>query len=157
MRRAFICTALGLFLCLSAAGQSKSIQGVWKLNEQTSGGSTKVISQPSLYLFTKKHYSLIYVPTDTPRAVVDDVTKMTADELRATFVNGFIANAGTYEIKGGKLTMHPIVAKSPAFMGPTVWITMAMTITGNSMTLVSEANNAGPVTTPTTSKLTRVE
>ena len=157
MRRATICVAFGLFLCISAVAQSKSIQGVWKLTEQTAGGTTKVMSQPSMYIFTKKHYSIIYVSTETPRAVVDDISKMTADELRATFVSGFIANAGTYEFKGGKVTMHPIVAKSPAFMAGGNWMTSAVTINGNSMTIVSETNNSGPVQNPTTSKLTRIE
>lgn len=157
MRRASICIVLGLFLCISAAAQSRSIQGVWKLNEQTSAGTTKVISQPSMYIFTKKHYSAIYVSTETPRAVVDDITKMTADELRATFVSGFVANAGTYELKGGKLTMRPMVAKSPAFMASGVWTTSAVTISGNSMTMVSETNSTGPVQNPTTSKFTRIE
>lgn len=157
MRRGYFSLALVLFVCASVAAQSKSIQGVWKLNEQVSNGTTKVISQPSMYLFTKKHYSIIYVSSDSPRAVVDDLSKMSADELRATFVNDFIANAGTYELKGGKLTIHPMVAKNPGFMQPDTWATSAVTISGNSMTLVSEATNAGPVQNATTSKFTRLE
>ncbi|MEO8574390.1 MAG: hypothetical protein ABI481_10505 [Pyrinomonadaceae bacterium] len=157
MRRACICMVLGLILCISAVAQSEKIQGVWKLNEQSTGGGTKVISQPSMYLFTKKHYSIIYVAAETPRAVVDDISKMTADELRATFVSGFIANAGTYEFKGGKLTLHTLVAKSPAFMAAGISATSAVTIKGNSMTMVSESNNSGPVQNPTTSKFTRIE
>ena len=157
MKRGAMCVVLALFLCISAAAQSRSIQGVWKLNEQTNGGTTKVISQPSMYIFTKKHYSIIYVTTETPRAVVDDISKLTADELRATFVAGFVANAGTYEFKGGKLTMHPMVAKSPALMQPGRWSTSAVTINGNSMTIVSEANDSGPSQNPTTSKFTRIE
>jgi hypothetical protein len=146
-----------LFLCATAAAQSRSIQGVWKLNEQAGDGKTKVISQPSMYLFTKKHYSIIYVSADAPRPVVDDVSKMTADELRATFVTGFVANAGTYEMKGGKITFHPMVAKSPGVMQPGKWSTSSVTINGDSMTMVSEASETGPVKTPTTSKFTRIE
>lgn len=157
MRRALISLVLGLFLCIPVAAQSKSIQGVWKLNDQTTGGTTKVISQPSLYIFTKKHYSIIYVSADAPRPVVNDISTMSAEDLRATFVNGFVANAGTYEFKGGKLTMHPMVAKSPGFMAAGTWLTSAVTISGNSMTMVSEATNNGPAQNPTTSKLTRVE
>lgn len=157
MRRAAICVVLGLLLCTAAAAQSRSIQGVWKLNDQTSGGQTKVISQPSMYVFTKTHYSIIYVSSDTPRPVPDDVGKMTADELRATFVANFVANAGTYELKGGKLTMHPTVAKSPGFMQAGTWSRSAVTIKGNSMTMVTEATNNGPTQNPTTSKLTRIE
>ena len=157
MKRGIICVLLGALFCVSALAQSKSIEGVWKLNEQTAEGKTKTVSQPSMYVFTKKHYSVIYVSSDAPRAAIDDVGKMSADELRATFVAGFVANAGTYEFKGGKLTMRPMVAKSPNFMQAGSWARSAVTISGNSMTLVSEENDQGPVTNPTTSKLTRIE
>lgn len=156
MRRVFFCLLVMLLLATAAAAQ-RSIQGVWKLTEQTSAGTTKTISQPSLYVFTKKHYSIIYVASDTPREAIADLNKATAEELRATFVTGFVANAGTYELKNGKVTFHPIVAKSPNIMKPGNWSTSAVTLNGNAMTLVSEANQAGPVQNPTTSKLTRIE
>jgi hypothetical protein len=70
-----------------------------------------------MYLFTKKHYSIIYVSSDAPRAILPDLSKATADELRSVFGNSFVANAGEYEImKGGKITFSPKVAKSPLYM-----------------------------------------
>ena len=99
----------------------------------------------------------MYVASDAPRAAVDDISKLSADELRATFVSGFIANAGTYEFKNGKLMMHPTIAKSPNLMQPEVRLMSTVTINGNSMTMVSESTNAGPVQNPTTSKFTRIE
>ena len=157
MNRGLISALLCVLFCVSAAAQSKSIQGVWKLNEQTNAGKTKIMSQPSMYIFTKKHYRIIYVASDTPRPVPEDLSKMTAEELRATFVTGFIANAGTYELKNGKLTMRPIVAKAPIAMQNNSWIRSAVTINGNSLTLAPEENDRGPITNPTTSKLTRIE
>ncbi|MEO6333349.1 MAG: lipocalin family protein [Pyrinomonadaceae bacterium] len=160
MRQGLLCLLITLFLSASAAAQSKSIQGVWKLNEQISTGQnaeTRVFSQPGMYLFTKEHYSVIYVSSTAPRAVIADLGAASADELRNIFVNSFIANGGTYEYKGGKLTMHVMVAKSPSFMQPDTWVSSAVKINGNTMTLITESSNTGPAASPTTLKLTRVE
>lgn len=160
MRQGVLCLLIALFLTASAAAQTKSIQGVWKLDEQTTTGPNaekKVFSQPSMYLFTKKHYSIIYVSSDAPRAVIADLGAANADELRNIFVNSFIANAGTYDYKGGKLTMHVMVAKSPSFMQPDTWVSSAAKMNGNTMTLTTESSNTGPAANPTTLKLTRVE
>jgi hypothetical protein len=139
---------------------AQKIEGVWALTEVTTtgaNGKTQQVSQPSMYLFTKKHYSIIYVAGDAPRPDVADIDAATADELRNIFVRSFIANAGTYEIKGGKLTTRPMVAKSPNFMKSGTWVTSAVTINANTMTLVTESNNAGPAANPTTFKLKRIE
>ena len=157
MRQRFNCLLIVLLLAVGAAAQSRSIQGVWKLTEQVSGGQTKAMTQPSVYIFTKKHYSIIYVTGDAPRTAIADLSKATADELLSTFVTNFIANAGTYELKGGKLTTRPIVAKSPNLMQPDRWMTSSVTINGNTMTITPENTNSGPVQNPATSKLTRIE
>jgi hypothetical protein len=147
-----------LLFCVSSFGQK--IQGVWSLTEVTTtgpNGSTVQVSQPSMYLFTKTHYSAIYVSSKEARPQIADLSKATADELRDVFVNSFVANAGTYEVKGGKLTMRPTVAKNPGFMQPGTFSTVSVKLDGNMMTLVSESTNTGPVTNPTTFKLKRVE
>ena len=114
------------------------------------GGAAKQAAQPSLYIFTKKYYSIIYVSSDGPRAAVTDITKMAAEDMKKTFVDSFVANAGTYEFKGGKLTVHPSVAKNPSYMEPGVFAVSSVKITGDSMTMTSESSNAGPSTNPTT-------
>ncbi|MFN0278341.1 MAG: hypothetical protein ACKVRN_07035 [Pyrinomonadaceae bacterium] len=148
-------------MCISVAAQSKSgIQGVWKLTEVTTTGpegKTMKATQPGMYLFTKTHYSIINVVGDKPREVMEDYSKATQEQLLSIFVNGFRANAGTYEVKGGKLTVRPMVAKSPGYMMEGTWDTSAMKIDGNMMTLTSEVSNSGPAKNPTTFKLTRVE
>src|SRR3982750_241787 len=112
IRMSLTAAVVALVLGVSAFAQSKGkIEGVWRLTEVTTtgaNGSTKQTSQPSLYLFTKNHYSIIYVSSDAPRPETDS-DQMSAEELRNNFVNSFIANAGTYEFKDGKLTMHPMV------------------------------------------------
>lgn len=147
-------------LGVSAMSQSKSIQGVWKINEITTtgaNGKTIAVTQPSMYLFTKTHYSIIFVSGDKPREVMDDYRKATQEQLFSIFVDDFVANAGTYEVKAGKLTVHPMVAKAPSYMQPGTWSTSSMKISGNSLTLVSESSNSGPSKNPTTIKFTRVE
>ena len=160
----FICAVFSLMvLSVSAVSQSKSgLQGVWSLTEITAtgpNGGTQQMTQPSMYLFTKSHYSIIYVASEKPRPAIDadDISKATADELRDVFVNSFVANAGTYEFKGGKLTLRPSVAKSPSYMTPNRSVTMNVKTDGKALTLVTESNNNGPSANPTTYKLTRVE
>jgi len=158
MRTSIMALLIALVLSVSAFGQK--IEGVWALTEVSTrgtGGSTEQMSQPSMYLFTKKHYSIIYVTSDAPRPVLDDPTKATAEELRNIFVDSFIANAGTYELKAGKLTLRPMVAKSPGYMQPGVYNRQSIKIDGKTMTLVSDSTNNGPSTNPTTFKLKRVE
>ncbi len=157
MRKSILALFFALALFGSAIGQK--IEGVWAFTEITTtgpNGSTKQVSQPSMYIFTKKHYSVIRVTADAPRPEVD-VATATAEDLRKVFVDGFVANAGTYELKGGKLTMRPMVAKSPGFMKSDVFVTSSVKMEGTTLTLVSESSNTGPAQNPTTTKLRRVE
>src|SRR5262245_26243296 len=90
----------------AVAGQSKStsIQGVWQTIEITIGGAnprTITIPKPAPYLtiITAKYYSRTEVQSENPRPVLADVSKATADELRAVW-GPFIGEAGTYEVSG---------------------------------------------------------
>lgn len=157
----FILSLMIAVLSVSAFAQSKSgIEGVWKLTEVTTTGpegKTMKATQPGMYLFTKKHYSMIAVTGDKPREMMDDYNKATQEQLLSIFVSGFRANTGKYEVKNGKITVHPMVAKSPGYMKEGTWETSAMKIDGNMMTLTSETSNSGPTKNPTTFKLMRVE
>ena len=160
--KVFALSLLIAVLSVSAFAQSKSIQGVWKIDEMSMTGSdgkamTMKATQPSMYMFTKTHYSIIYVESDKPRMVMDDYSKATQEQLLSIFVDDFIANAGTYDVKDGKLTVHPMVAKSPSYMKDGTWSTSSMKMSGNTMTLTSESSNFGQIKNGTTFKLTRVE
>jgi hypothetical protein len=158
MKISILALLVASVLSITAVGQK--VQGVWALTEVTTTGttgSTKQVSQPSLYIFTKTHYSIMYVSSDAPRPQIADASKATADQLRDVYVTSFVANAGTYEVKGGKLTMRPAVAKNPGFMQPGAFSTVSVKSDANTMTLVTESTNAGPVSNPTTFKLKRVE
>ena len=150
---------IAIMLGSSAMAQKKSsVEGVWRLDEITADGKTKQMTQPSMYLFTKKHYSIIYVSSDAPRPILADLAKATADELRSVFGSSFVANAGAYEItKDGKISFWPKVAKSPLYMKDGNYSVSTFKITGNTMTIISESANGYPVKSPATSKLTRIE
>ena len=159
MRMFILALLIAAVMSVSVAAQS-NIRGVWQLTEITMTGKvamTMKVTQPSVYIFTKTHCSKIYVASDKPRPVLDDYSKATQEQLLSIFVEGFDANAGTYEVKAGKLTLHPIVAKSPSDMKEGTWSTYSMKISGNTIMLTPESSNAGPSKKPVTFKLTRVE
>jgi len=150
---------IAALLTLTAAAGAQRVTGVWQLNEIVRTGAdakTYKMTQPSMYLFTKSHYSIIYVDSDQPRSM-DDPQKMTAEQLYKTYVDDFIANAGTYDVSRGKLTFKVMVAKSPSYMKGGNWVAYKVKVVGNAMTLVSDSDNDGPVKNPTTLKFTRVE
>ena len=161
MRKFAFVLLIAAFMSISAFAQAKSsIQGVWKVTEITTTGhegKTMKVTQPSMYLFTKNHYSIIAVLGEKPREVLEDYSKASQEQLNSIFVTGFRANAGTYELKDGKLTVHPMVAKSPGYMKEGTWETSSIKLEGNMMTLASEVSNSGPTKNPATFKLMRVE
>ena len=159
MRRVIQVIAVAAILLTSASAQSKQLSGVWRVTELTTTGenaSTNSSPQPSQYIFTKKHYSVVAVTAKEPRSIAD-VSTATADELRAVFGSGFAANSGTYEVKGDLLTMRPYVAKNPGFMQEGNFAVSKFKIEGDVLTLISHSNRQGPVANPTTTRLKRVE
>jgi hypothetical protein len=85
-----------------------------------------------------------------------DPAQATADDLRAAW-GPFFAEAGTYEITGGELTMRPIVSKNAAAMNGSAYTVYAFTLAGNTVTLTTKRNQAGPLPHPATIKATRIE
>ena len=149
-------------MSISAFAQARAgVEGAWQLTEivmaMGKDNMTMKVTQPSMYLFTKTYYTKIYVASDKPRPVLDDYSKATQEQLLAIFVDGFDANAGTYEIKADKLTLHPTVAKSPSDMKEGSWSSYSIKISGDTITLTPESSNTGPSKKSITFKLTRVE
>lgn len=162
MRRIAKIVVLGVVLSTGvASAQSQgSIQGAWRLAEiSTTGanGSTNRAPQPSLYLFTAKHFSITRVTSDTARPPLKDPAKVTEAEALAIF-GPFQAIAGTYEVAAGSLSTILTVAKQPQAMAPgSKPFVYSMTLQGNTLTLVQKSGTQGPTTNPVTFKLTRVE
>lgn len=144
---------------MPAFAQSQSrIQGVWQIARiSTASGYVNSNPQPGYYIFTKKHYSIIYVWGDKPRPILPDINKATPDELRQVFVNLFVANAGTYRVEKGKLYISRVVSKDPTHMQSGQDTTSSVKIVGNTMTITVERLGGVPVEGRTTVKLIRLE
>ena len=150
-------------LVLTRAQTAPSLQGVWRVTEVVVTGANAATNrspQPSLYVFTRQHYSIMTVNGTAPRkdfGTAKDPSKLTDAEKIARYEawDAFIANSGTYQVSGSTLTTRPLVAKNPAVMaGPAA--TRAFKIDGNTLTLIQKSAAGQPVS-ETTTRLTRVE
>src|SRR5262245_34182161 len=128
MRKLFLAAlAVGLIAAQESSAQTprRSIQGVWRVVEAAiTGPGARTISfaeRPNLTIITAKYYSRVEVQADGPRPTLADVSKASADELRAVW-GPFVGEAGTYEVTPGVMTFRPIASKNPAVMGPGVFI-----------------------------------
>jgi hypothetical protein len=165
MKMAFISIIGAVLLASHAdpAGQPNSgpLQGVWQTVEITIAGAnprTIAVAEPKQYLtiITAKYYSRTEVQAEAARPILADASKATADELRAVW-GPFVAEAGTYEMSGNTVTMHPQASKSPAAMAPGAFITSTYKMDGNTLWLAQQRNQAGAYANPVTFKLVRVE
>ena len=156
--------AVGSLASQGLAGQSKreSIQGVWQTVEvTTTGPGARTITipepRPNLIIITAKHYSRVEVHAEGSRSMPADMTKASADELRAVW-GPFVGEAGTYAVTDTNLiTMRPIAAKNPAAMAPGTFSTYTFTLDGNSIVLTAQKNQNGSIVHPVTVKALRVE
>ena len=98
---------------------------------------------------------MVFAATDRPD--IADMSKATADELRATW-GLLVANAGTYEISGDLITIYPLVAKIPVVMKPGANEVYRFRIEGKMLTLSQVRNARGvAVTSGLMLKFVRVE
>jgi hypothetical protein len=144
------------------AGQSRSgsLEGVWQTVEVTlTGPGARTITipepRPNLLIVTARHYSRVEVHAESPRPIPADLTKASADELRAVW-GPFVGEAGTYEITGNVMTMRPIAAKNPAAMAPGAFITYSYKLEGDTIWVTQQRNQNGPFPNPATIKSVRV-
>jgi hypothetical protein len=144
----------------TAQSSRQTIQGVWRIVEAAvTGPAARAIAfgdRPNLTIITASHYSRVEIQADKPRAPVADVSKATADELRAVW-GPVVAEAGTYEVSGNEIKMQPLASKNPAVMGAGVFLTYAYKLEGNNLTLTQVRNQNGAYPNPFSLKLVRVE
>jgi len=141
---------LTLLACASvtAIPVDSPLVGAWQLDSEQS-------AQTGLYLFTPTRYSMVLAATHRPD--VADTSKATADELRAIW-GPLLANAGTYEVSGDLITIHPLVAKIPVVMNPGANEVYQFRIEGKTLTLRQVRNARGvAVASAPTFKFVRVE
>jgi hypothetical protein len=154
---AFMAALAVLVTVQSAAAQGK-LQGVWKVTEVTLTGPnarTITVTQPSLYIFTKKHFCFAEIRGEKPQP--DLPQKDATDAQKVATWTPFNAALGTYEIKGTTFTGRVIVAKNPYMMKPGNFGTGDFKIEGNTLTITVKATDAGPVANPYTMKMVRLE
>src|SRR6266508_1552192 len=106
-----------LIACERGERSESPLEGAWsvvsiRMTGPDSAANTTV--QPSMYLFGDKHYSMMRVTGNQPRALAAKDSFTDAEKLAA--YNSFIANTGTYEVADSTLTIHPVVVRSPNYM-----------------------------------------
>lgn len=121
-----------------SAAPTNPLIGVWSVSTVTPGGGGETISpaQPGLFIFTEGHYSAIYSLGSDPRPRSTASFTPTAEEKIAQY-DTIIVNAGTYEVTGSTITMKPMVARSPEFVGGTA--TADFQIAGDVLTLINQS------------------
>jgi hypothetical protein len=154
----------------NSAGQDQKksqLEGVWKVAEVVPPASnanekaTPITNpQPGLIIFTKGYYSGMAVTANQPRtaaAPAKDPSNLTDAEKIAEHEQWrpFIANAGTYEVKGSTLTMHAMVAKNPDAMTTNATVTWEFKLEGTNVFWLIPP--AGRSTTSPRVKFTRLE
>ena len=91
--------------------------GAWLIAETACTTSAGVVvnrnPQTGLYVFTELHFSLMLIPGSENRPFFSEER---TDEERLAAYDNFIADAGTYEVRGNVLTANNIIAKVPNVM-----------------------------------------
>lgn len=106
--------------CVSSPeNRSAGVVGAWQIAEvELLDGSAPVNKDPlpNLVLFTDRHYSMVWLPGKEAQRAFATRWHPTDSEKVARY-NAIVVNTGTYEVNDSILTMHPIVARVPEFMG----------------------------------------
>lgn len=149
------------FWASTTANAQTALTGVWRTSEIVrTGPDAETISpaQPGLVIFTAGFYSIVRVNSDGPRPDlgVTDLDTASADELRAVY-GPITAQAGTYEIHGGNVTLRPQTAKNTFVMAPGTFTTYSFSVEGDTLTMTNLENDNGPAENPTTITYSRAE
>jgi hypothetical protein len=135
------------------------LQGVWRATDVTVIGGPEAgtyPAQPSLYIFTREHYSIAFIsgrdsrppwPSGSTRATLTD------QQVRQTF-EPYNSNSGRYSVQGNTLTITPSVALAPPYMAGGS-DSFQVEVRGNTL-ILTDTNMAAPITSVRRT-LTRVE
>jgi hypothetical protein len=102
--------------------ESQGVVGVWQVKEiALQDGSEPIADKsfPNIIMFTRRHYSMMWVlGAKTQQSFAERWNPTNAEKIER--FDALVVNSGTYEIKGSTLTAHPIVARIPEFVGGTL-------------------------------------
>ena len=165
-KRLFVVMGFVVVATITAWGQSKpSIQGVWRVSERTTvgpNGTTNKNPQPSLWIFTGKHYSIVQDNSAAARQGLEGPPpeQPTDAQMIAAYREWapVTANSGTYEFTGGMLNLRATVAKNSSVTRTKTGLSYQVKTDGASLVLTSVIGPTGQTTTnPVTMRLVRVE
>ncbi len=106
--------ALALLLPTAIVAQSTPIEGAWVIQSwQDADGQAMDNNQPGLFVFTKTHYSMMFLLGSEPRTPIES---QDAEQIVAAY-GPFVANSGRYEVDGDQIKTLAFVAKDPGYMG----------------------------------------
>jgi len=131
-------TSLKLFALVGVATSpafGQSLEGVWKpvqvvVDSGPDRGRHTNDVQPGQLIFTKHHYSMMFVQGFKARPMPRD--SASNEDLAPLFIP-FTANAGTYVRKGSTLTFSPTVAKNPRVMSGSTPMTFTIRTKGDTL------------------------
>lgn len=122
------------------AAASPPIKGAWKALNVGAGQNTRRAS--GLAIFTDSHYSIMVFDAESERPDVADVSRASADEMRGLWA-GWVANTGSYDVKGDLVTIHPAGAKIPLVMKAGATEVYRYAIDGATLTWTQQRNARG--------------
>src|SRR2546430_16955117 len=111
-------TLFALVVGASSPVLAQNLQGVWKpvrvvVDSGPDRGTHTTDVQPGLLIFTKGHYSMMFVQGFKARPVPSD--SASDEELGRSFLP-FTANGGTYQRTDSPMVFSPTLAKPPVVM-----------------------------------------
>ncbi len=139
----------------TTAATASPLRGAWKAIGIGSGENR--VAVVGVAIFTDTYYSIMYFQAAPERPDITDVSKATADEMRALW-GGWVANTGTYEINADLVTIHPTGAKNPVVMKPGANEVYRFRVDGNTLSWTQQRNARGvTVTNAATTTFVRAE
>lgn len=107
------------FACRAASNPENALLGVWQIQtiENIPGdGSMNNSPLPSLAIFTRSHYSLVWMPG--AKAMREFKQRwLPTDEEKIQRYGEIVVNSGTYTQTESTITARPVVSRVPEFMG----------------------------------------
>lgn len=108
------------FGCRPAPSPENGLLGVWEIqvieNIASSSSSINNSPQPSLAIFTRSHYSLIWMPGTTGMRAFKQ-RWLPTDEEKIQRYGEIVVNSGKYTQTESTITAQPVVSRVPEFMG----------------------------------------
>jgi hypothetical protein len=145
MRRIAIAVLLSVFSAPTMVGQvsDNPLIGAWRAaGREGAGGMMLTDIPPAMRIFTAKHYAWIASPIERPTVPFDKAT----DAQKADLWN-FVAEMGTYEMKGSNVVTHVMVGRDPGRTTSAYSEEFTFKLEGNRLLLRTVRPNPGVWTT----------